>query len=140
MTDVSTATGTQVEGLDKDQRVFGAYGPGPARDVLSQLLQGSGYNVLMIGDQGQGTPRRIVLTSPHLGSAPQAATPTQESDEDPDVEEQQPQQPGMPNRPGFPPGMPGRTPQQMQELQQRQQMMQQQRQQNQPQPPNGPQN
>jgi len=62
MKDVSTATGAKVEGLGNDQRVFGAYGPGQARDVLSQLLQGSGYNVLMIGDQGQGAPREIMLT------------------------------------------------------------------------------
>jgi len=131
MKDVSTATGAQVEGLDTDQRVFGAFGPGPARDVLSQLLHGSGYNVLMIGDQGQGTPRRIVLSSPHPGSATPAATPTQESDEDADVEEQQPQPQGSPNRPGFPPGMQQRMPQ-------RQPM--QPGQPGQPQPPGGPQN
>ena len=61
--EVSTTTGVKVEGLGTDERVFGAYGPGLARDVLSQLLQGSGYNVLMIGDQGQGAPRQIVLPS-----------------------------------------------------------------------------
>jgi hypothetical protein len=113
LTDVSTATGTKVEGLNADQRVFGAFGPGPARDVLSQLLHGSGYNVLMIGDQGQGTPRKIVLSSPHPGSTPQGVTPTQESDEDADAEEQQQpqqQQQGPPNR-AFPPGMQGRMPQ-----------------------------
>jgi hypothetical protein len=142
MKDVSTAIGAQVEGLDTDQRVFGAFGPGPARDVLSQLLLGSGYNVLMIGDQGQGTPRRMVLSSPHPGSATPAAAPAPESDEETEVEEQPlPIQPT--NRPGFPPGMQGRTPQQMQEFQQRQQMMQQRGQPGQPvqpQPPAGPQN
>ncbi len=59
MKDVATITGTKVEGLGPDERVFGAYGPGLARDVLSQLLQGAGYNVLMIGDQGKGAPRQI---------------------------------------------------------------------------------
>jgi hypothetical protein len=133
MKDVSTATGTKVEGLDTDQRVFGAFGPGPARDVLSQLLHGSGYNVVMIGEQGQGTPRRIVLSSPHPGSATPAATPVHESDEDTEVEEQPPpQQPGPPNRPGFPPGMPGRIPQRMPPGQQGQP--------GQPQQPNSPQN
>ena len=48
--------------MGADERIFGTYGPGPARDVLSQLLDGSGYNVLMVGDRGAGTPRRIVLT------------------------------------------------------------------------------
>jgi hypothetical protein len=112
MQDVSTATGTKVEGLDADQRVFGAYGPGTARDVLGQLLHGSGYNVVMIGDQGQGTPRRIVLSSPHAGGAPAAGAPTaQENDEDSDVEE--PQSQGPPNRQGFPGGMPQRMQQRM---------------------------
>jgi tetratricopeptide (TPR) repeat protein len=113
MKDVSTATGTQVEGLDTDQRVFGAYGPGPARDVLGQLLHGSGYNVLMIGDQGQGTPRRIVLSAPHAGTATAATPAAQENDEDTEPEEPQPQPQGPPNRPGFPGGMPQRMPQRM---------------------------
>lgn len=69
---VSTETGARVEGLGADQRVFGTYGPGPARVVLSQLLDGSGYNVLMIGDRGEGTPREIVL-SPQSAAAPHAA-------------------------------------------------------------------
>jgi hypothetical protein len=117
--DVSTATGTKVEGFDADQRIFGVYGPGPARDVLSQLLQGSGYNVLLVGDLGQGTPRQIVLSSRHGGSAVQAANaaPANASDEDVDAEE--PPQP-QPARPAIPPGMtpggPARTPQQAEEM------------------------
>jgi hypothetical protein len=111
--EVATLTGAKLEGFDADQRVFGAFGPGPARDVLSQLLIGSGYNVMMIGDQGQGTPRRIVLSSPHGRGTTPAATPAPaSSDEDADTEEQpqqQPQQYPPPIRPGFPPG--GRTPQ-----------------------------
>jgi hypothetical protein len=130
MKDVSTATGTKVEGLDADQRVFGAYGPGPARVVLGQLLHGSGYNVVMIGDQGQGTPRKIVLSSPHAGGAPAAgANAAQESDEDTEAEEPQP--PGPPIRPNFPGGMPQHMPQRSQPGQPGQQ---------QPGQPNGPQN
>jgi hypothetical protein len=135
LNDVATATGTKVEGFDSDARVFGAYGPGPARDVLSDLLQGSGYNVIMIGDQGRGTPREIVLSARRVGDAQPAANAAQpaQSDEDADVEEQpQPQTPPM--RPGFQPGGPPRSPQQiMQEMQQRQQQMQQQQQRNVPQ-------
>lgn len=126
--DVSTATGTKVEGFDADQRIFGVYGPGPARDVLSQLLQGSGYNVLLVGDQGQGTPREIVLSGRHAGSSGSPTTasnaaPANAGDEDVDAEE--PQQP-MPGRrgvsPGMAPGGPALTPQQAEEMQQ--QMMQ----------------
>jgi hypothetical protein len=135
--EVATLTGAKLEGFDADQRVFGAFGPGPARDVLSQLLLGSGYNVMMIGDQGQGTPRRIVLSARHAGGATPAATPAPaSSDEDADTEEppqQPPQQYPQPIRPGFPPG--GRTPQQMQEMQRQQQMQQMHPQPGQPQPP-----
>ncbi len=135
--EVATLTGAKLEGFDADQRVFGAYGPGPARDVLSQLLLGSGYNVVMIGDQGQGTPRRIVLSPRHTVAATTAATPTPASDEDADTEEQ-PQLPQYPPRiRPFTPG--GRTPQQMQEIQREQQMEEMRRQQGQPQQPQQPQ-
>jgi hypothetical protein len=139
--EVSTLTGAKLEGFDADQRVFGAFGPGPARDVLSQLLLGSGYNVVMIGDQGQGTPRRIVLSFRHGGGTTPAATPAPaSSEEDADTEEQPQQQPQNPppTRPGFPPG--GRTPQQMQEMQRQQQMQQMHPQPEPPQPPSSPQN
>ena len=78
-----------------------SYGPGPARDVLSQLLQGSGYNVVLIGDQGQGTPREIVLSLRHAGACNDAAAnPAPASEEDTDTEEQP--QPGQPPvRPGM---------------------------------------
>ena len=113
--DVSAATGATVEGFDTDQRVFGVYGPGPARDVLSQLLQGSGYNIVLVGDQGQGTPRAIVLSVRHAGTTTPAAKSAPANDEESDTEEHpQQQQPAIPPvRPGFPPGMPPRTPQQM---------------------------
>jgi hypothetical protein len=137
LTDVSTATGAKVEGFDFDQRVFGVFGPGPARDILSQLLQGTGYNVLLIGDQGQGTPRAILLSSRHAGTATAAANTTPASDEDNDTDDQpqpQPQPATPPIRPVFPPGKQPRTPQQMQQL------MMQQRPQQPGQPPVNPQN
>jgi len=121
--EVTTTTGAKVEGLDTDERVFGTYGPGPAKDVISQLLQGTGYNVLMIGDQGQGTPRQIVLSSRHGGAAQPAATAATDSDDDADADEQPQAPPQPPIRPGFGPGG-QRTPQQItQEMQQRQQEM-----------------
>jgi hypothetical protein len=116
-----------VEGFNADERVFGAYGPGNARDVLSQLLQGTAYNVMMIGDQGQGTPREIVLTSRYAGAAPPAANPATASDSDEDADtEEQPQQTPPPIRPGFGPSGQPRSPQQIQqEMEQRRQQMQQ---------------
>jgi hypothetical protein len=124
LVDVSTVTGTKMTGFDGDARVFGVYGPAPEREVISQLLQGSGYNIVMVGDQGEGTPREIVLSSRHSGdSQPLAANPSPSNSSDDDTasdEQPQPvQQP--PVRPGFPPGGPARTPQQIQEMLQRQQ-------------------
>ena len=97
--DVAAVTGARVEGLGPDQRIFGAFGPGRANDVLSQLLQGSGYNVLMIGDQGQGTPRQVLLTSSNGVTGPANANPNPSSDEDADTDDQP-----QPNRPNYPPG------------------------------------
>ena len=145
--DFSTATGAQVDGMASDERVFGSYGPGQARDVLSQLLQGSGYNVIMIGDQGQGAPRQIVLSvRPAPGAQPAAANnPASSNDDDAEADEPpQPPQgvPAPPFRPGFPPGGLPRTPQQinMQEQQMRMQQMQQQQMLQQGQPPGNPPN
>ncbi len=95
LNEVSTDTGAKLEGMGTDERVFGEYGPGAARDVISQVLHGSSYNVLMIGDQGAGTPRQIVLSTRHSGPTPSQAnrqTPQDQPDEDvpdqPEVDEQ----------------------------------------------------
>jgi len=123
--DVSTATGATVEGFTEDQRVFGSFGPGQARDILSLLLQGSGYNVLMVGDQGQGTPRQILLSvgnqPAHGAQTPASGSAASADDDDADNEEPAPQP-----EPQRPPGLPVRNPQQIQqEMLQRQQQMQQ---------------
>ena len=150
--EVATETGAKVEGPVPDQRVYGDFGPGQARDVLSQLLQGSGYNILLAGDVGQGAPREIVL-SPRQASASNSPNgmnrPQQDPDEDiPEQPEDQPNQPAPGSqiqniRPGFGPNGPIRTPQQvMEEMQQRQlqqQQLQQQQQQQQQQQPQNPQ-
>ena len=144
--EVSTATGLKVEGYDSainssDQRIYGSYGPAPARVVLGQLLDGAGYNVIMVGDRGAGTPRELLLTSQTKGAQPGAAHPPapQNNDDEPVVEEPEP--PPVENQPP-PPGM--RTPQQMrEELMQRQQQQQQQQLPNtqlQPQPQTSPNN
>lgn len=129
LNDVSTDTGAKVEGMGADQRIFGTYGPGPARDVLSQLLDGAGYNVLMVGDQGQGTPREIVLSAPPAGPAPAGGNRNQNNnEEDLEVEQEPPPEPPTPQfQPPQPqpPNMPIRTPQQIrEELEQRGQQMQ----------------
>lgn len=109
--DVAAATGTQVQGFETDQRIFGVFGPGPAREVLSQLMLGSGYNVVMVGDLGQGTPREIQLTLRHRETAKAAPNNATPSDDDADSDDQ-PQPVG---RPGFGPGGQPNVPQQMQQ-------------------------
>jgi hypothetical protein len=99
LNDVAAITGAKVEGLSTDQRIFGNYGPGPARDVLSQLFDGSGYNILLTGEQGQGTPLKIVLSLRQTGAALPSANLTPASDEDTDTEDQPYQPP--PARSGF---------------------------------------
>jgi hypothetical protein len=134
--EVSTATGAKIEGFSADQRVFGVYGPGKARDVISALLVGAGYNVLMYGDLGMGAPSQIVLASSGKDEAKTEVEGGQQADGDADagdddeVVEEQPEQPVQPPvRPGLGPGGQPRTPQQiMQEMQQRQQQQQQQQQ------------
>jgi len=135
--EVSTETGGKVEGMDADERVFGTFGPGPARDVLSRLLDGSAYNVVMIGDQGQGAPRHIVLSprSTVAAAAPLAANrPSPPVNED--VESDQPQQQPEPPQPEYErnstaPAVPASPQEQiMQEMQARQLQRQQEQTQN----------
>ncbi len=126
--DVSTDTGAKVEGMGADQRIFGTYGPGPARDVLSQLLDGSGYNVLMVGDRGAGTPRRIVLTIPPGSTMQNTAnkTPPSPNNDDADSDQQAPEPEAEQEQPppnSTAPPVPVRTPQQM--IQERNRQLQQ---------------
>jgi len=154
--DISTATGVKMDGIGTaphgDQRVYGSYGPAPAREVLAQLLEGSGYNVLMIGDQGEGTPRELVLTAKtgraanpqgQFNGGQQNQGGEEEAPEEPEQPEPPPQDPNLNRPPGTmpqPPGQQGKTPQQiLQEIQQRQLQQQQQQQGQTPQgtqPPN----
>ena len=39
---LEASSGMAVDGFDKDSRIFGVYGPGSPRDVLSDLLDGAG--------------------------------------------------------------------------------------------------
>ncbi len=144
--EVATTTGAKVEGLGPDERVFGDYGPGPARDVLSQILNGSTYNVLMLGDEGQGTPREIILSERTKAGAQQPGQQAHPNAEDDDAEQPppqpQPEEPQQVNRPPMnqpmnQPGVPMSPQQRMIEMQRQQmQMQQQQQQQGQPiQPP-----
>jgi hypothetical protein len=132
--DIGSATGMKVEGLGRDERVFGHYGPAPPKDVLTALLDGAGYNVLMVGEIAEGTPKQLIL-SQRKGSATSAPAPDANAPPSPEDEDAEPD-PGQdqegpapapeemtPPPPGAPPnGTEGegvRTPQQLLEQLQR---------------------
>ena len=129
--DLERSSGMTVDGFDKDSRVFGIYGPGPPRDVIASLLDGAGYNFLLVGATNAGTPREIVLTTRGNApiSAPQPSSQPEEDDEPvnpPPVDPAPPVQPPAADQPRQP-----RTPQEM--LQELQRIRQQQQQPGQPQ-------
>jgi hypothetical protein len=137
---ISSNTGMKIEGLSKDERIFGSYGPGDAREVLLALLEGSGYNVVMVGADASGTPRELSLTqrgSSAAGAAtPVQAVPSADDSEDGDQEVQQIPQPEPP--PSAPPQASNdgnQQPRSPQEILQELQRLRQQNQQNQPIPP-----
>ena len=148
---IAADTGAKLEGLTQDQRVFGSYGPGPRSDVLLKLLDGSGYNVLMIGGRDAATPLEIVLSA-RLPASPQTATNNQNRGKSVNDKagkqlkpELQPNYPSEPPRPQpiqnpFASGGPPRDPQEfMQEILQRQQKIDQQQEQKQQDQQNNPQ-
>jgi len=104
---VAATSGMTVDGFQEDQRVFGVYGPGNPTDILSSLLQDAGYNFLMVGTTGDGTPRELLLTARTGGSA---ASPQPQSEEQPDEDDSDnssntvPEEPPMPERPAPIPG------------------------------------
>ncbi len=134
--DISGSTGMKIEGLSKDERVFGDYGPGETREVLLALLEGSGYNVVMVGDVGSGAPRELSLTqrSMSVSTSPSGAAKasgTDDDDSDQDVQqvpppEPPPQQGQFGNQPLNDGSQPQRSPQEiLQQLQQQRQQQQQ---------------
>ena len=71
-------SGMQVEGLGSDERVFGTFGPGAPRDVLADLLNGTAYNLVLLGDLSNGAPRELILTpTTRVGGAAPAAAATE---------------------------------------------------------------
>jgi hypothetical protein len=137
---VAAETGAKLEGFTQDQRVFGSYGPGPGVDVLSKLLDGSGYNVLIIGRRDTDAPLEIVLSA-RSPASPQTVANNQNSSNSKDDEageqlKPKPQPVYPPEPPGPQPiqnpfgnGGPPRDPLQfMQEILQRQQQIDQQQQ------------
>jgi hypothetical protein len=117
---VANNSGMKIEGLGGDERVFGNFGPGAPRDVLADLLVGTAYNQVLLGDLSNGAPRELILTpttrggAPAPSPAPQANANIDDGNNEPEaVEAPPPPPPEQPagSTPQPPPGV--RTPQQL---------------------------
>lgn len=125
---IAKAGGMKLEGIQANERIFGKYGPGAPRAVLSELLNGSGYNVLMVGETASGTPRELSLTTRSAGGVstpqPQPAAQDEDSEDEPQPVQYQEPEPQPPTPPAAVPNR-VRTPEQiLQELQRMRQQQQ----------------
>lgn len=99
---VSSATGMKLNGLGGDERVFGSFGPGAPREVLTALLDGTSYNIMMVGDLPNGAPRELLLSSRPSGGASQSsptrnATANQNQPQPPPADEDNPDDTASPD-------------------------------------------
>lgn len=98
--DVARLGGMTIDGTAANERIFGAYGPGAPRDVLTSLLTGSGYNFVMIGDKPDGVPRKLLLTAEKaaapsmISSSAPVAAPINRENPDEDTVDEEPPGPG----------------------------------------------
>jgi hypothetical protein len=124
---IADKTGMQIDGATGDERVFGTFGPGDPRDVLNSLLDGTAYNVIMVGALANGAPRELLLsarsTAGTSAPTPQPA-PAAADDDSADSTPDDTPQPIQPRPMGMGPGgqMQPHSPQEMlQQLRQQQQ-------------------
>lgn len=159
---VRKQTGADIDVPSAPERVVTHLGPGPARDVLADLLNGSRFNYVLLGSPGnEAVLTRVVLvlkqTQPAIAAnnpepqpVVQPPQPTPDEDQsaqamddsatdDSATDESADQNPPEAEQPGTTPEQQHiKTPQQMlQEMQQRQMMMQQGQQPGQPIPGSG---
>jgi hypothetical protein len=82
---IAAVSGMIIDGPIANSRVYGVFGPQDPRDVLNELLVGSGYNYMMIGVTQEGTPRELRLT-PQNGKATPAVMPSSVATDRPEPE------------------------------------------------------
>ena len=68
-------TGLIIDGLSHDQRIYGQYGPGNISTTLSALLDGTGYDFVIVGNGSSHTPARLILSTPGAAGAVPAQQP-----------------------------------------------------------------
>ncbi len=76
---ITRQTGMTVAGLTHDERIYGHYGPAPMASTLTALLDGSGYNFVIIGGGANRPPTKLLLTAssgtPAASAVPLMAAP-----------------------------------------------------------------
>ncbi len=67
--DIAQQTGMKITGGVPDERVYGSYGPAAPAEVLGQLLDGTGSNLLLL-QNADAVPTELVLTPRNGGPTP----------------------------------------------------------------------
>ncbi|MES2222051.1 MAG: hypothetical protein V4587_13935, partial [Acidobacteriota bacterium] len=79
LSQIQHQTGLVIDGLSHDQRIYGQYGPGSVSATLSALLDGAGYDFVIVGGgsggNGHGAPRLILSVPGTASAAAPAPTP-----------------------------------------------------------------
>lgn len=78
LTQLRAATGIKIEtiGGPSGERVAARIGPAPVRDVILSLVQGSGYDFIILGVEGQpDAVERLILTPKTSGGVVTASAP-----------------------------------------------------------------
>jgi hypothetical protein len=85
---ISHETGIKITGGVVDERVFGKYGPDAPGQILAQLLDGTGSNMILVAGDG-ATPAQLILTPRQGGPTPPSPN-AQAFDDKPDSDDAQP--------------------------------------------------
>ena len=93
-------TGLVIEGLNHDQRMYGQYGPASVSTTLTALLDGSGYDFVIVGGGSAHSSARLILSTPGNAGVPATTSPAVANNQQAAPAEQaQPADPTAPPQP-----------------------------------------
>jgi len=106
---IASETGMKITGGVTDERVFGQYGPADPAQILAELLDGTGSNMILV--QGDNAALAELVLTPRQGG-PTPPNPNAAAFEDRSEPQEprpaQPEQPApVPSNPANPPANPG---------------------------------
>jgi hypothetical protein len=105
---IASDTGMKITGGVSDERVFGHYGPAEPAEILAELLDGTGSNMILV-QRDAPEPAELILTPRHGGPTPPNpnAHAFDDRPERPEPQEVAPAQAVQPNPVAAPNGQPG---------------------------------